>query len=612
MSYFNRMMGGDGFFGRVYYEGGSRLKWVKVGAMYSGYFERKFVTATSTWDGTSLSITNVQFAAESHARYDSDLGDQGGYAELKLGRPNVVRDDQGLVRSHEYGSNGQIYFTRFSDSTFEAFCYNDQGQITRHRDRLGRVTRNSYDARGNLLLKEVGLQDDPSNVTGDSNGADYGGETYNRCALDDVQTPEYATYQWEYFPAGHANQFLLSAQIDANGNRTDYEYDAQQRLTKVIQPPDAPAGSRAATLFAYDAAGRLQTITDPEGHVTEQFYDGRNRVTQVLYEDGTTERLFYGTGNNAGLLVKSVDRRNVVTNYEYDLAGRKTRTVTAAALMDLAGNESPVSDPSVTVEEVCTYVPGTDLRASCVTAGDKTSYEYDYKNRLVATTVYPNANKTLTSQQHYVNNQLFASEDPYGRKKFFAYDATDGRLIRQIQGTVPSVSYADNAAVLNKVRDPDGTPNSTSIIQDLLYDAEGQTTSMFDGRGIEHRTAYDSRGRTTEQIQAFGTAVAAKTQTLYDANGNVLETRAPRYFDTNDTEGFQKCRTTMTYTGRNKLKTRTEAPGTPITATESFSYDIAGRQTSHLDFRGNEWKTQHPDCCGQGPKGQRAENVRPS
>ena len=39
----------------------------------------------------------------------------------------------------------------------------------------------------------------------------------------EVQQPEYALYQWEYYPEGNVNQFLLSAAIDANGNRTDYE-----------------------------------------------------------------------------------------------------------------------------------------------------------------------------------------------------------------------------------------------------------------------------------------------------------------------------------------------------------------------------------------------------
>lgn len=40
--------------------------------------------------------------------------------------------------------------------------------------------------------------------------------------------------------------------------------------------------------------------------------------------------------------------------------------------------------------------------------------------------------KELTTKRSYVDNKLFSTEDPYGRKQYFAYDATDGRLIRTV------------------------------------------------------------------------------------------------------------------------------------------------------------------------------------
>jgi len=38
----------------------------------------------------------------------------------------------------------------------------------------------------------------------------------------------------------------------------------------------------------------------------------------------------------------------------------------------------------------------------------------------------------LTTELTYVDNKLFSSEDPYGRKTYYAYDATDARLIRTV------------------------------------------------------------------------------------------------------------------------------------------------------------------------------------
>jgi len=70
------------------------------------------------------------------------------------------------------------------------------------------------------------------------------------------------------------------------------------------------------------------------------------------------------------------------------------------------------------------------------------------------------------------------------------------------------------------------------------------------------------------------------------------------FFDTGDPSAAG-CRTTMTYTGRNLLATRTEAPGTAEAATESFSYLLDGRLDTRTDARGNDWKTLWHTCCAR-------------
>lgn len=119
---------------------------------------------------------------------------------------------------------------------------------------------------------------------------------------------------------------LLAAEIDPNGNRTDYQYDANQRLVKVIQPPDETSGPRAETTYTYDDAGRQKTTTDPVGRTTERFCDQRGRVVKILYGDGSTERFLFGSGAQAGLLVKQKDRGGVVTDYEHNYRHRVVGT----------------------------------------------------------------------------------------------------------------------------------------------------------------------------------------------------------------------------------------------------------------------------------------------
>jgi len=138
----------------------------------------------------------------------------------------------------------------------------------------------------------------------------------------------------------------------------------------------------------------------------------------------------------------------------------------------------------------------------------------------------------------------------------------------------------------------------TTSESDYLLDDDGHEIERIDDRGVHHTTAYDSRGRVAATVAAAGTALAATTETLYDAAGNVLEVQHPRYFDAND-PAAAGCRTVMTYTGRNLLKTRTESPGAAEQAVEQFTYTLDGRQDTRTGARDNDWRTLWASCCAR-------------
>ncbi len=72
------------------------------------------------------------------------------------------------------------------------------------------------------------------------------------------------------------------AEIDANGNRTSYEYDAQNRLIAVT---DAHGGVVTTT---YDSVGNVIAITDSVWNRTSYTYDARNRLISETNELGAT------------------------------------------------------------------------------------------------------------------------------------------------------------------------------------------------------------------------------------------------------------------------------------------------------------------------------------
>ncbi len=204
-------------------------------------------------------------------------------------------DEANRTKQYEYDSAGnRTKITYTGDNTFEAYSYNSLSQITRHRTRDGKVTLYTYDSQGNQLTKAVGLEQ--------VNGVDQ-------------QTADYAVFTKEYYGSTHANAGLLKAEMTPLYNasaptlhRTDYEYDTNNRLTKVIGPATATGQPRPETTYTYDSAGLLVSSTDPLGQTTTYTYDNAKRVVATTYPDSTTEQTLYGTGANAGRVIKTKDR----------------------------------------------------------------------------------------------------------------------------------------------------------------------------------------------------------------------------------------------------------------------------------------------------------------
>ena len=388
----------------------------------------------------------------------------------------------------------------------------------------------------------------------------------------EIQTSDFAEYTYEYYPAGHANQNLLRYEFDANGNRKEYIYNSDNLLIELKEPNDQGTGYHTAKRFTYDSAKRLASSEDAAGRVTSYTYDNRDRQVLTTYNDGSTEQYTYGSGADANLIVQKKDRNNNVTAMEYDAAGRKIQQTVAYGTADA-------------VQSTYSYLLGTSQIQSTVTAGEKTDYSFDYRNRVIATTIYPDADSTLTTSKTIVDNKVFCMTDAYGRSTYNFYRQSDAALVRTVKGLVPTFTLSNYGDVINLTRDLSN--NAAYLITDFELNSSAQTIATIDPRGIRHETDYDSRGRVTFNVSAAD-SLAQTSQTVYDANSNVISSVDPMGNVTN-----------MTYGARNKLATRTVAAGSLVEATESFTYYDDGRADTHTDFRGNQSKTVWHQCCGR-------------
>jgi len=592
--------------------------------------------------------------------------------------------------------------------------------------------KNTYDATGHLLTKEVGILEvatttantDPNGGSGDpfyndpyymemySHSADPYGSGGSTTTFSDVNQPEYAIYHWEYYPTGHPNKGLLKTEFgllwdgsSADTHRTDYEYNGAGNITKKLGSASVAGQQRPETNYAYNALARLSSVVDPEGHTTTFEYDGRGRRIRTIYDDGSNEETLYGAAGSGfeGLVVKTKDRRNVVTSITYDLSDRVIQTITGSAfdsnILDGQPDDTPITDRNEQSISQMAYEPGNQRPTVIVRDGARTDLVFDYRGRVIESVVYPYAGKSLSSKTTYVRNRKLYDEDPYGRRKYQAYRASDGVMVRYVTEAYPGVvsgvmaandntadytagyeagypagyeagfqdpyymysgggaaptptgsaayvkgfldGYGDgggdgagdgfdvyygsmygsggggyhgtywlghyhfsflvppvdqNAVLMALMRDTNLNPDYT--VKDAIQDPGGHVWQVVDERGTASETTHDSRGQTTVQLAAKGTPVEAKTETLYDAGGNAIEIRSPRYFDANDPNGNEKSRTVMTYDGAGRVLTRTEAPGTAEVGAESYTYDLAGRQKTRTDARGKIWTTNYASCCG--------------
>ena len=544
------------------------------------------VSHLETWSYASAAgLTGTLDAQTQTLQYASD-------DLYRQGTLSNSTDRTGVTKAYLSDADGFPTTVTYSDSTTEKYSYNAFKQVTRFEDRLKRVTKSTYDANGNLTQQEEGIL--------------FNGTT-------DVNQLEYAVTSKEYYPAGDAHQFLLKADVDANGNRTTYDYTPTPGttlthfITKIKTPADAGSGTIDAALMTYDNAGHKLTTKDAVGRTSTFFYDSRDRLVKTVFSDGSTEISVYGTSTNENLVVARKDRQGALTEFAYDTMGRVVTITVGAKTMSADGlTTTPIPAATIAAQSLqtqtsMTYLSGTTLPDTRTVNGEKTVFVYDYQQRQISQSKYVTSTTALTTTSLYVNNLLRQTTDPYGRKTYVVYRPSDARMVRQVQGLIPADGIADYTAATALARSA-SVSNPAYLITDYVLDAAGQQTDIVDPRGITSHFDYDSRARLTDQTEASSDAtVSGHTHMIYDAQSNITDIQQPRYVDAADRNGYLKATTKKTYTKRNLLLTQTEALGLTdsVVKQQLFTYYNDGRLNTRTDERGNDWTTTWGACCGR-------------
>jgi YD repeat-containing protein len=237
---------------------------------------------------------------------------------------------------------------------------------------------------------------------------------------------------------------LLSV-TDRSGNATTYVYDSSGQLAKIVDP----AGQ--ATTFT-SAGGHIMAVTDPAGRTTQLAYDASGNLTGITQPDGSTVAWTYDATHH---LTTETDPRGLMKIYTYDAYGR-IKQVTLAdgsinkfapeevqGLFPADQTENPASAPQVPA------APAQSVGTVTYASGRVVSVVVDDDGDPLARS---DSMGTLSTLMRDTNDLVTFRTDGLGNPTTLTYDG-NGNLVAQrdalsspavVHGTLASSGQVDH------------------------------------------------------------------------------------------------------------------------------------------------------------------------
>jgi YD repeat-containing protein len=411
----------------------------------------------------------------------------------------------GTCRSYEYTFDGTGWSA--TPGVFRTLVPNGDGTYT---ETSPSGTKDTFDATGNLIERR------------DRHG--------NRIAFE---------YSEERMPILGRSQFF----IDAIPRIVAYEY----RLLKIIDPTDREIE------FAYNAQGRIASITDWIDRTWTYGYDGFGNLTTVTsppiadHPSGTTTTYGYQDSRFPNKLTKIVPPNGQATGTAsiqnfYEAQGRVERQEDGAGGVfefTYEPTRTRVEDPNGTVWLYTTVdrhitsetVVTRGVRPSSVEpVGTEYTTTYQYTSELRTRTVLPEGNAVEVLYDSANSNVLARG------------NVLEVRRLSKPGSSAPSIvtkyTYKTPFQQIGTIEDPRG--KVTEYFYDTSHNLEriqhptvpegfpaelfatngfGQRATVTDANGNVTKLEYDANGYLDKVTRAFGTALAAVTELDPDAVG---------------------------------------------------------------------------------------------
>ena len=478
---------------------------------------------------------------------------------------NAVRSFYGTttLAAYTYDFRGNVLTETDALGNTRSFTYDALGRKTAESDCKGNTTTYAYDLAGRLLTVTAPLSDTTDAVTVytyDANGNVL--RTEQTAQADDSAVPTWRTVEQTYDAMNRVTDIAETA--DATHKVwTHYAYNAAGDLTDVYTGLSAKWSlavnpeTWSHTHYAYDARGRVDTLTDALGQSETYTYDPLGTPLGAVLRDGTTTAYTYSP---LGAVTSRIGSMTTGTAY----------TATGAVAQTTADGETVAY----------TYNPAGGILTE--TAGDSVkTYTYDHRGRQASFTLTVGGETVGTTTYAYDLLDRVTAVTADGVETTYTYDA-NGNRASQTTGAV-TTTYTYNKAnlvtgMVNTLLNDDG---EDVVISEFAYTyyADGnqrtKTETLLGGDPVTTTYTYDGLGRLTAET----TGEDSITYT-YDANGNRIG------MNRNGTV------TTYAYDANNRLLSETigdtvttytyDANGNTLTAGDkTYTYNDRGQQTGY-------------------------------
>ncbi|MFI9589775.1 DNA/RNA non-specific endonuclease [Nonomuraea sp. NPDC052265] len=463
------------------------------------------------------------------------------------------------------------------------YRYTSAGDLAEQSDPAGLVTKLEYDALGRLITSTQVSSAHPDGVKSIF--------AYDGQGRLEAQTEP--GVKNEITGVTHTRRIAFSYDPDSN------------KLSETVS--DLTGGDAArTTAYTYDAQGRVETVTDPEGGVVRQAWNVLGQLARLTDASGTV--IENGYSRRGELILRTLKGWTgspvnpqpatdvVLESFSYDPAGR------LAARMDAMGRKTSYT---YYADNLLSEVIGDDVKLNgSATATDVVLEANIYDAAGNLTKKITGGGLTTTDYVYDAANRLtWSILDPakLARKTAFVYDA-NGLITKETrtgagssrEETVENSYNSIGVLIRQKVEN-----GSQDLITTWQVDDRGLITAMTDPRGnADGATPADFT--TTHRYDVFGRPVETTVPTVVVERAGVQAvTTKPTTRVGYDTFGNQThfvdaegktSTTSYNKSGRIASQTMpayTPPGGTTVTPQTAFAYDSGGRLHSVTNTRGH-------------------------